>query len=231
MKQFKALTVKPVKEKHFTCNQSKYEITPKLPLRAMVVGPSQTGKSTLIQSMILDIYRGCFERIYIFSPSIELDHTWQPVKDYIKKDFKVDTNKEKVYFEENDPPALEEIIENQKRLIDFMKKGDCKKMFNILIVFDDLLDDVRMMKHNSLLNSLFIRGRHMWISTIVSSQVYRGVSSIVRKNITDMFLFKIPNQLEFDAIAEEVSALADKKPSKISTKMLLANRTLFYGLD
>ena len=46
-----------------------------------------------------------------------------------------------------------------------------------------------------------------------------------------MFLFKIPNQLEFDAIAEEVSALADKKPSKISTKMLLANRTLFYGLD
>ena len=33
--------------------------------------------------MILDIYRGCFERVYIFSPSIHVDQTWEPVKQYL----------------------------------------------------------------------------------------------------------------------------------------------------
>ncbi len=51
------------------------------------------------------------------------------------------------------------------------------------------------------------------------------------KNITDMFLFKIPNQLEFDAIAEEVSALADKKDFKKIYKDALSEPYSFYGSD
>ena len=34
---------------------------------------------TLI-SLILEQYRGVFERIYIFSPSIDIDDGWIPVK-------------------------------------------------------------------------------------------------------------------------------------------------------
>ena len=34
--------------------------------------------------MILDIYRGCFSKVYIWSPSINTDSTWLPVKDYIR---------------------------------------------------------------------------------------------------------------------------------------------------
>ena len=36
----------------------------------------------------IDIYRGRFNRIYIFSPSIDIDHTWRPIKDYIAKELK-----------------------------------------------------------------------------------------------------------------------------------------------
>ena len=44
-------------------------------------GPSGSGKSILLQNMILDIYEKCFSRIYIFSPSINVDYqTWEPVK-------------------------------------------------------------------------------------------------------------------------------------------------------
>ena len=40
--------------------------------------------------MILDIYKGLFQRIYIFPPSIDVDfQAWQPVKTYIEKDLKI----------------------------------------------------------------------------------------------------------------------------------------------
>ena len=51
------------------------DIVPKLPMRSMLVGPSGSGKTVLLTSMILDIYKGCFSRIYVWSPSIEVDKT------------------------------------------------------------------------------------------------------------------------------------------------------------
>ena len=56
-----------------------------------------------------------------------------------------------------------------------------KRVFNIIIVIDDFLDNVIAMKDNNLLDSLYIRGRHSYISVLTSSQVYKGVSSVVRK--------------------------------------------------
>ena len=34
-------------------------------------------------NMILDMYKCCFSRICIWSPSIEVDQAWVPVKDYM----------------------------------------------------------------------------------------------------------------------------------------------------
>ena len=72
--------IKPRDHKEFVSKQSKYDHVGKLPMRAVVLGPSGSGKTILLQNMILDIYRGCFERIYIMSPSIDVDHSWVPVK-------------------------------------------------------------------------------------------------------------------------------------------------------
>ena len=91
--------VEPIKLKEYSSKQSKYEIAPKLPFRSCILGPSGSGKTVLLVSMILDIYRDCFARIYIFSPSINVDHSWEPVKNYIEKDLKINTEKEK-YFDE-----------------------------------------------------------------------------------------------------------------------------------
>jgi type IV secretory pathway VirB4 component len=40
----------------------------------ILLAPSGSGKTVLLSNLILNIYRGCFERIYIFSPSIDLDY-------------------------------------------------------------------------------------------------------------------------------------------------------------
>ncbi|MFM7984562.1 MAG: hypothetical protein ACKPKO_35070, partial [Candidatus Fonsibacter sp.] len=58
-----------------------------------------TGKSGSFQNMILEIYKNCFERIYIFSPSIYVASSWLFVKKYIEKEMKVqNTDEEPIYF-------------------------------------------------------------------------------------------------------------------------------------
>ena len=89
--------VKPIKVKEFNVKQSSCSQCGRLPMRAMICGPSGSGKTILLQNMILDMYKGCFNRIYIFSPSVDIDHTWQPVKDYIAKAIKPH-DKERTYF-------------------------------------------------------------------------------------------------------------------------------------
>ena len=70
-----APNVHPIQLKEYSVKQSKYEIAPKLPTRSMLVGPSGTGKTVLLTNMILDIYTNLFSRIYIWSPSINVDKT------------------------------------------------------------------------------------------------------------------------------------------------------------
>ena len=125
--------IKPVKLKEFETKQSRYKMVGKLPTRSLLVGPSGSGKGILLSNMILDIYKDCFSRIFIFSPSIHVDHTWLPVKEYIRKELKVeDTEEEPIYFSEYDPAQLENIITTQHKIIKYMKdRGDKKIIPNI----------------------------------------------------------------------------------------------------
>ena len=60
--------VKPINTKEYDFKQSKYEVAPKLPASMIMSAPSGCGKSNLLQSLILDIYRNCFARIYVLGP-------------------------------------------------------------------------------------------------------------------------------------------------------------------
>ena len=80
MSNYDSLDIKPINMTEYTCKQSKHTHLPKVPLRMILLAPSGAGKTVLITKLILNQYRGCFERIYVFSPSIDLDNTWLPVK-------------------------------------------------------------------------------------------------------------------------------------------------------
>ena len=114
--------VKPVNVKEYEFKQSKYEVAPRLPFSQIITGPSGSGKGILLQSMILDIYRDVFARIYVWSPSISVDANWLPVKKYIQNELKVDLEKEKVFFDEYNPSELEEVINKQHKIIEYQKK-------------------------------------------------------------------------------------------------------------
>ena len=97
--------VKPIDIPEYTYKNSKYDMMPSLPFRGILVASSTGGKTVLIQNLILNIYKGSFERIFIFSPSVHVDDTWNSVKKHISENMNVDTEKEKTYFEEYNPEA------------------------------------------------------------------------------------------------------------------------------
>ena len=57
---------------------------PLVPCTGIFLGPSKSGKTVALISMILEQYRGVFEKIYIFSPSIGIDDGWIPVKKHVE---------------------------------------------------------------------------------------------------------------------------------------------------
>ena len=204
--------IEPIKGvKEYKSKQSKFDVVSKLPLRDIILGPSGAGKGILISNMILNIYPGCFDRIYIFSPSIDVDKTWVPVKHYIEKSLKINPDKERIYFDNYDAEALENIIKTQHKIAEHMKQQNHTTIFQILIVIDDFADDPSFSRHSKLLHSLYTRGRHTFCSTITSTQVFNCLHPIIRKNLTQLFVYRLRNYKDLEAVLEELSALADKK--------------------
>jgi glycosyltransferase involved in cell wall biosynthesis len=196
-------------------------------MRSIVIGPSGSGKTILLQNMILDIYDGCFDKLYIFSPSVHLDHTWQPVKEYITEKLKIkDGEKEDpVYFHEYDPEALLKIIDTQTKVTNYMKKDGKKKMFQILIIIDDFADNPSFSRSSKLSHALYTRGRHSFISTITATQVLVALSPIIRKNATEIYVYRLRNYKDLESLLEELSALAQEDPIRYVSIGYL--RTLF----
>ena len=168
--------------------------------------------------MLVRLYKGCWARIYVFSPSVDVDSAWLPVKKYVEEGLGVDQQKEQCFFSHWDPAALQSIVDGQKKLVEYQKKQKHRKLHGICIVVDDFADDPRIMHSQtgaaaggSMLNTLFVRGRHLNISTLVSSQKLRLVSSTIRVNLQFLLVWRLRNELELQQVMEEVSAVHDKK--------------------
>ena len=92
-----SLDIKPIDLTEYSCKQSKHGHVPKVPLRMILLAPIGSGKTVLLSNLFLNIYRGCFERIFVFSPSIDIGRTWEPVKKHQEDDMKaVEKGKEKL---------------------------------------------------------------------------------------------------------------------------------------
>jgi hypothetical protein len=207
----KAPVIKPIKIKEFEFKQSKYKQCGSLPVRSILLGPSGAGKGVLLQNMILDIYKKCFERIYIFSPSINVDHTWLPVKKHISDTIDKKDNEPNFYYDSYDPESLEAIIESQTKIVEYQKKHNHNRIFQILIIVDDFADSPDFSRQSKLLHSLFTRGRHSGISTIVSTQKISAIHPIIRVNATELFVFRLRNYQDTSMFLEEMGGMIDKK--------------------
>ena len=175
--------IQPRNITEYEYKQSKYPHVPRIPFRSIIVASSTGGKTVLIQNLILDVYRDCFSRIFIFSP------TFVEVKKYINKEMKVDDKKEEIYFEHYNPDELQQVIDTQTKVITYMKDHKLKKLHSILIVVDDHADDLNFVRHGKLLHGLATRGRHQAISFILSTQKYKSLANIIRLNSSSLYIY------------------------------------------
>lgn len=190
-------------------------LTPKSPA-ILIVGFSSSGKTTLWNQLLLShptkknptkpkfLYR-IFDRIYIFSCS----------KDTLPLD-KLNIPEERIF----DKYSNEEL----KKILETEKEGE---NLNNLIVFDDCIKGG--IANNSLIHQLLLNRRHITqnpneegqsgLGVLITSQVYNKVDLLLRKNMSDIFLFQTQNEKELRSIKEELmSDLTPKEQDELLKK-------------
>jgi hypothetical protein len=127
---------------------------------------------------------------------------------YIRKDLKV-PEEEEVFFDTFDVAAIDAIIEQQKRIIDYEKKHNFKQLHQICILVDDLAGSEAVMrgKQGEALKTLYLMGRHWGINLIVSVQKWKLASTVMRTQATSVFYFKARSMIDLESFLEENSAL------------------------
>ena len=225
----------PVTE--YELKQPRSQVMSGVPLRGLLVNPSGGGKTTLLANLILneDMYRGVFDRIFIFSPTVHLDSTWEPVNFFIYEVLQHDDEKEgKACFEDFDVPALKKIIATQKAIRQHLMEKYAKphwrgpkKMPQVLIILDDWADRPDVLQKRGgedVLATLFLKGRHYFCSTLCSVQKLKSVNNVVRSNSTALFVGRLKNATELmDGIVREFSAIVDPK-----TLLAMYHRAIGY---
>jgi hypothetical protein len=180
----------------------------KLPTRSILLAASNSGKTVLLTNFILNIYKDCWDAVYIFSPSINLDDNWIPVREYLDKRNKVG---DKIYYDEYVAEELLEIVNTQEKLINYQKQHNNKKLFQIAVFIDDFADSPSFSRNSKILHSLFTRGRHKMISTFVSTQKFASLHPIIRVNASSYIVFKLKNYQDLNLFLDELGALLRDK--------------------
>ena len=92
-----------------------------------------------------------FNIIYIFSPSIDIDHTRRPVKDYIAKEIKPH-EREQLYFDSYNPVEVEAVVDKEHEVTSYLKSQGHTNMLQILIILDDFVDSPEFTRQSKLLH-------------------------------------------------------------------------------
>jgi hypothetical protein len=185
---------------------------------AIIVAPSFTGKSVLINNLILKKkfrYLEEYDYIYLISPTILMDDSYQVMRDYIQmikqqKQKKLDIMIKKGLIDKNIPKELDvsddQIIFHPSYDEVFIENVlDTKKPeHKILFILDDVADSLKSASQKSILERVFFRGRHENVFCWISSQRYIKIVPNIRTNANSVILFQTNNK-DSKKIAEELS--------------------------
>ena len=161
---------------------------PQPPALLLMISPIRTGKSTIINNMLLNSQfygQDFFDEVMCISPTIYNDKTSR----FLKKAFDC--------YDEYDDAIIDGLIEKQEGFEDPQDRPD------VALILDDVIGVIR---REAKVNHLASRFRHYNIKLLLMScQTYRKVSPIIRSNATNMIIGSpFPNMKELGKIAEEI---------------------------
>jgi hypothetical protein len=186
-----------------------------LPMKLLIIGKSElSGKSTLVGNLLMrpfddtdkdgmEFYKGDFkgENIYIVNPSLFLDDKWVN----IIRAKRVPEGNIYLEFDEDLLTELYKKLEQQ-----YAEEVELGKVNQKLIIFDDCAysGDLKS-KNHGILSKMIANGRHIALSTIITSQKYSSINTLVRENATGIILFECSAK-QLELVAED-HAIQSKK--------------------
>lgn len=190
----------------------------KPPFFMIISAPRKAGKSNLILNMLTraDMYKNIWNNkdIFVFSPSLDINDDFADVK------------ANKIAKFDND--IITQIMAKQKELI--TKHGQ-SKVKPLLLIFDDCLSEKKFGTMNSCIEQLAIRGRHLLISVILTTQSMRRISRTCRLNTDAFIVMRFKNETEYDAFVEEFISKRNRKAAIASMKKIFETPYTFVVVD
>ena len=188
------LSILPVKKHNKKPEFDLPDVFPNTAHSWLLIAPTKSGKSNLVLNLVYSEginYKRQFPEgnIFYISPTVQLDDTLKAV-------MKDDDIVKITDFEslENLDTVLSEIIKEQKETPEEERE-------NVLIILDDCIE---YLKKSRVLANLTTKNRHYRISLIITTQSFRAVAPLIRKNITCHICFRMYNTKELQAINEEI---------------------------
>lgn len=193
---------------------NKYKIKKKfigdLPMRAVILGNSGSGKTSLLALMVIDpldqFYGNDFkgENIYIFSGSLKTD---SKIENLIKVKDVPPENVFDDYYDEELGLIYDLIEDNVKEA-----KEEKEKPPHSLIILDDLTFNSKVSaKRNNNIKRVYLNGRKNLISIICVSQSYTtGLQPAIREN-TNLLVCYNMSQRQLERVEADWNYLDSKR--------------------
>lgn len=194
MSKIKPVSV-PEYDKHLynTEWESKHipEMLPKNYFNIVLFGLTKSGKTTVVNHLIYNIYKNIFDRIFYFSRNVETDSSLYNIK-----------NDDEIIKVTTDLENINTIV----KAIVFLKENDEKeKDKKYLLVYDDLLS--YLSNKDNFVNRFVAESRHKKISQIFLLQDFKSLHKNIRNNCTAYLIWKVNSDLEREKVTKDLSRI------------------------
>lgn len=206
--------VQPIKEKQdiFIPNIVDKNIPNRNGFIWLLCGSGGSGKSSMMLSMFKskNYYRSIFDNIYYFCPESSFSSVQNhPFKkhDKIYHELNVDVLQQ-VYAELNSKKS-DATKEKEKKVQvyedEVLEESDDEKEIEYsCIIIDDYADVLKDIDIQKQLSKMMIKSRHICCAFIITVQSYLYYPKILRKQLTNISIFKPKNVEEFVSISKEL---------------------------
>jgi predicted GIY-YIG superfamily endonuclease len=176
----------------------------KPPFRWIMIGGTNSGKSTLIQNLVFKKTgyvrnkNAYFDEVYYFIGSKDdaLKNEKLILKYKLEKKIKLIIN-----YNDDEMKNLYDDIEND------IERDEDEDPRNILFIFDDMiLNNISHQIKKNMVDKIFIQGRHINASIIISTQKFTCLNLNMRVcNLSVITIFNSTNKKEIEQVVEDHS--------------------------
>jgi len=185
----------------------------KLPMRAVVLGPSGTGKTNLAVNLIPAI--GIWKKIIILAKNLD-----QPLYNFVTKRIGEIEKEQKI----------SNLLLKIDSIADLPPLDSFSPKENTLLIVDDFVADDP--KSLIPLNEIWMRGRGKGISPVFISQSYYDTPKMIRKNSDYLFVKELGNPLDLGRISREYAmGCTAKEIAAKYEKTIDGDFTSFFMVD